>query len=71
MQRHELKELKVGDQVKKSNQWVVNDFDSWGRGIGIGEVVDIDETDQDECIIDIRWPSGRCYEHVTQITKVI
>lgn len=51
--------MKIGDKVIKNiNTWTVSDFDSWGRGIGIGEVVDINSNDT----VDVRWKGGRCYE---------
>lgn len=56
------KKFNIGDKVIKNDEtWVPNDFDSWGRGIGVGEVVEppFDIEDED---IDIRWPDGRCFE---------
>lgn len=55
--------FKNGDLVVKNpNTWVASEFDSWGRGTGIGEVVG------DDCVadgeVDVRWPGGRCYERV-------
>lgn len=32
--------LKPGDKVIKKKTWIPNDFDNWGRGIGIGIVVE-------------------------------
>lgn len=58
----------IGDKVfKNRNNWLANDFDKWGRGMGIGEVVDIVDDDS----IDVRWPGGRCYEFINQVEKVI
>lgn len=61
------KKFDVGDYVKMNPQkWIPNDFDSWGRGIGIGQVVESPfEMDEDE--VDVRWPSGRCFESVDQL----
>jgi hypothetical protein len=58
---------KVGDYVKKNPEtWIKNDFDSWGRGFGIGEVVEAPfQMDDDE--VDVRWPGGRCFENVKQL----
>ncbi len=59
--------FKVGDYVKKnSDNWVPNDFDSWGRGVGIGQVVAA-PFEMDEGEIDVRWPGGRCFEHEDQL----
>lgn len=61
--------FKKGDLVEKNiNTWVENDFDAWGRGIGIGEVVAVDDVVDGE--VDVRWPAGRCYERVDGIALV-
>ena len=54
--------FKVGDKVVRNPAtWKPNDFDSWGRGVGVGEVVEPPyELDDNE--VDVRWPSGRCFE---------
>ena len=46
--------MKVGDKViKNTDNWIINDFDSWGRGDGIGIVVEQPfNCDDDE--IDVR-----------------
>lgn len=54
--------INVGDiVVKNPDTWIENEFDSWGRGIGDGEVVAIYPD------IDVRWPEGKCYEDRGQI----
>jgi hypothetical protein len=60
-------DLKVGDYVRKNPAtWLANDFDSWGRGIGIGQVVEPPfELEADQ--VDVRWPRGRCFESVDQL----
>ena len=59
--------FKVGDYVKKNpDTWIANDFDSWERGIGIGEVVEPPFT-MDVGEIDVRWPAGRCFENSIQL----
>lgn len=56
--------FKIGDRVlKDAATWVPNAFDDWGRGIGVGVVVEppflLDATE-----VDVRWPHGRCFEKV-------
>jgi hypothetical protein len=57
--------FKVGDRVVKNpGKWKVTDFDSWGRGVGVGIVVEppfaIDDLDQ----VDVCWAGGRCFESI-------
>jgi hypothetical protein len=57
--------FRIGDRVVKNPAtWQVNEFDSWGRGMGVGVVVEpsfaVDDLDE----VDVRWPSGRCFEKV-------
>ena len=59
--------LQIGDRVVKNPEaWQPNDLDTWGRGIGIGEVVE-PPFPLDENEVDVRWPSGRCFESVCQL----
>ncbi len=52
--------FRVGDRVRKSPAgWRPSDFDRWGSGIGIGEVVAVDE----DGLVDVRWPAGRSMHH--------
>jgi hypothetical protein len=61
--------FKVGDRVVKNPMtWIANDFDDWGRGIGVGEIVEIDLSDRSD--VDVRWPAGRCYEQPGGLMKV-
>ena len=54
----------IGDFVFKNPiTWKPNDFDSWGRGIGIGQIVE-PPYEVNESEVDVRWPSGRCFENV-------
>jgi hypothetical protein len=60
-------QLQVGDRVVRSpTTWQPNDFDSWGRGVGVGQVVEPPfPLGPDE--VDVRWPGGRCFEWVEQL----
>ena len=56
--------IRVGDRVVKNPEtWQANDFDAWGRGQGIGIVVEppflLDPSE-----VDVRWSGGRCFEAV-------
>lgn len=61
--------MNIGTKVVKNPEtWVVNDFDSWGRGEGIGEVVE-PPFELDEGTVDVRWPNGRCFENTKELLK--
>lgn len=57
----------VGDRVVRNPAtWQPNDFDSWGRGVGVGVVVEPPfPLGPDEA--DVRWPGGRCFEWAAQL----
>ena len=57
----------IGDRVVANRTtWMPNDFDDWGRGVGVGVVIEPPfPMDPDE--IDVRWPAGRCFEHISQL----
>lgn len=62
-----MREFKVGDRVVKNPEnWIPNDFDRWGRGEGVGQVVDAGVA-LDLGYVDVRWPSGRCFEASDQL----
>jgi len=63
-------QFSIGDKViKDEKNWQPNDFDGWGRGIGIGIVVEPPfGIDEDE--VDVLWPNGRCFEYTHQLQKV-
>ena len=64
-------ELNPGDKVKKNDKtWKINDFDSWGRGIGIG-IVAVPPHKLDKNEVDVIWPAGRCFEYIDQLIKII
>jgi hypothetical protein len=53
----------IGDKViKNPATWEPNDFDHWGRGIGIGIIVEPPFELERDCV-DVRWPAGRCFEN--------
>jgi hypothetical protein len=66
-----IEDFQIGRFITKNEDaWIANDFDEWGRGIGIGEIVeppfDISDLNQ----VDVRWPSGRCFEDIDQLILV-
>jgi len=57
--------FKIGDSVVKNPEtWEPNEFDFWGRGIGIGQVVKPPFYIDDLASVDVRWPAGRCFEKI-------
>lgn len=65
-----MTKLKVGDKVKKNQEtWIPSDFDGWGAGEGIGEVVEPHFELGDDSV-DVRWPAGRCFQRVIELIKV-
>ena len=54
----------VGDAViKNPATWTANEFVVWGRGEGVGLVVEPPFPLPDN-EVDVRWPNGRCFEDV-------
>ena len=52
-----LMKYKIGDFVKKNPEnWIKNDFISWGRSIGVGLVVEPKFSMEDN-EVDVRWPA--------------
>lgn len=62
-------QFNIGDKVVKNEKtWEPNDFDSWGRGIGVGIIVE-PPFEMDEGEVDVKWPNGRCFEFTRQLNK--
>lgn len=62
--------FRVGDRVVKDpGRWRPSDFDGWGAGVGIGVVVDVLDEAPGETLgdLDVRWPSGRCYQRSDEV----
>ena len=56
----------IGDKViKNPKKWLPNDFDKWGRGQGVGIVVEPPFTIDNIDYVDVRWESGRCFEKIS------
>jgi hypothetical protein len=61
------KKFNIGDRViKNPDGWIPNDFDGWGRGVGVGIIVE-PPFELDEGDYDVRWPGGRCFERESQL----
>ena len=67
MEKHNFK---VGDKVIKNEEtWEPNDLDNWGRGIGIGIIVE-PPFEMDNGEVDVKWPNGKCFEFTNQLIKL-
>jgi len=71
LKHYQKPELEIGDRVVKNNDtWIPNDFDSWGRGEGVGIVVEPPHPIDDDNDVDVKWPRGRCFEKINQLIKI-
>ena len=67
MEKHNFK---VGDKVIKNEEtWEPNDLDNWGRGIGIGIIVE-PPFEMDNGEVDVKWSNGKCFEFTNQLIKL-
>lgn len=65
-----MRTFKVGDRVIKNPlTWKPSEFDGWGAGLGIGVVVE-PPFDLDDGQVDVRWPTGRCFQEETELLPV-
>lgn len=54
-----IRSFRIGDRVVKDPAgWRPSEFDAWGAGVGVGEVVAVVDAET----VDVRWPAGRCYQ---------
>lgn len=61
--------LSVGDRVVKNEEyWEESEFDEWGAGEGVGEVIE-PPFDLEEGYYDIKWPSGKCFKKAIELQK--
>lgn len=59
--------FEVNDKIVKNEEnWIPNDFDSWGRGEGVGLIVEV-YPESNSSYVDVRWPGGKCWENIDQI----
>lgn len=57
--------FRPGDRVEKNPAtWRPNTLDAWGRGEGVGVVVEPPFEIDDLELVDVRWPAGRCMEAI-------
>ena len=48
--------------IKNEKTWVPNEFDSWGRGEGTGEIIS-----RDGDYTEVQWPNGKHTEHISHL----
>lgn len=59
----------IGDRVVKNPAtWTASEFDSWGAGVGVGEVVGPPWSHEGgPAHVDVRWPAGRCTQRCDEL----
>jgi len=56
--------FKIGDRVVRNPAtWKPNELDAWGRGQGVGIVIE-PPFHLGDTAVDVRWTCGRCFEEV-------
>ena len=65
-----LNKMKIGDRVAKNAEtWEPNDFDDWGRGTGVGYIMD-PPFEMEDGWVDVKWPTGRCFEQIKHLKLI-
>ena len=65
-----MKHFTVGTHVvKHPESWRPDEFDAWGRGVGVGIVVE-SPIPLDPDTVDVRWPTGRCFERIDGLREL-
>jgi thioredoxin reductase len=65
-----MSKLNIGDKVIKNDEtWVKNHFDTWGRGVGVGIVVEPPFELNDDDIV-ISWGGEKCFDYISQLKKI-
>ena len=58
---------RVGERVVRNPEtWTPSEFDAWGRGDGVGVVVEAPFPLMPG-EVDVRWPGGRCFERADEL----
>lgn len=64
-------EFKIGDKVVKNPYtWIPSEFDAWGAGEGVGEIIK-PPFELDEGYVDVKWPNGRCFQQTIELLPVL
>ena len=62
-------EFNIGDLViPNPRTWQLNEEQAWGRGVGIGVIVEPPFPLQ-EGSVDVAWSSGRSFEKVSELLR--
>jgi hypothetical protein len=61
--------VSLGEKViKNESNWLPNELDNWGRGVGIGF---IDSYPDNKGKVYVKWENGRSLESMDQIVKIL
>ncbi len=59
--------LAIGDKVAKNPAgWIASEFDRWGAGFGVGEIVEV----IDDGSVDVVWPNGRSCHKPCELLRI-